>query len=323
MTHIKSGWLYLIVILAEIALVGILFVFPALNKNFMVLETIMFAMMIFPFFIFMLATGTGFKDFFGFHKVRFSTIMWTLLYVILITPMSNFLNRVTALIFGNVAENVLSSNVSEYPFIITFLVIAVMGPILEEMMFRGVFYRNFRKSGRLLSSVIVSAIIFGLYHRNLNQFFYTTYVGVMFSLIDEAADSIWPSVISHIIFNGYSVCLVYLLKGQIVDVAMTGTPLANYNEIITDLENSSELITAAATAVALVILAVIGLIFIFLAWLVVRKIAKNERNLSLVDKKIRVNDYLIGNKKIFSIPLIIGIVIASASTIYSSVILFT
>ena len=312
MTHTKAGWLYLIVILAEIALVGLLIAFPGLGEDFMVLETILFAIMITPFFIFMFATGTSFKDFFGFHKVRFSTIMWTLLYVILITPMSNFLNAVTALIFGNVAENVLSSTINEYPFVVMFLVIAVMGPVLEEMMFRGVFYRNFRKSGRLLSSVIVSALIFGLYHRNLNQFFYTTYVGVMFSLIDEASDSIWPSIIAHGIFNGYSVCLVYLLKGQVAEVAMSGTSVENYKEII----------TAAATAMALGVLAVIGVIFIFLARLVIRRIAKNEANLSLIDKKIRANERLRGNKKIFSIPLIIGIVIAAASTIYSSVHLF-
>ena len=312
MTHSKAGWLYLIVILSEIALVGIALLFPEISDNFMVAEIILFAIMIVPFFIFMFATRTRFNDFFGFHKVKFSTIMWTLLYIVLITPMSMFLNSVSALIFGNVASNMFSSTVNDYSFITMFLVIAVMAPVLEEMMFRGVFYRNFRKSGRLLGSIVVSALIFGLYHRNLNQFFYTAYVGVMFSLIDEAADSIWPSIISHIIFNGYSVCLVYLISFSPVENTMADTSLGAYSGII----------TAIATVFALGILAAIGIGFIFLARFVVRRIAKNEGNTSLIDRQLRAEEYVNGNKRIISVPLIIGIIIASASTIYNSVYLF-
>lgn len=312
MTHSKAGWLYLIVILSEIALVGIALLFPEISDNFMVAEIILFAIMIVPFFIFMFATRTRFNDFFGFHKVKFSTIMWTLLYIVLITPMSMFLNSVSALIFGNVASNMFSSTVNDYSFITMFLVIAVMAPVLEEMMFRGVFYRNFRKSGRLLGSIVVSALIFGLYHRNLNQFFYTAYVGVMFSLIDEAADSIWPSIISHIIFNGYSVCLVYLISFSPVENTMADTSLGAYSGII----------TAIATVFALGILAAIGIGFIFFARFVVRRIAKNEGNTSLIDRQLRAEEYVNGNKRIISVPLIIGIIIASASTIYNSVYLF-
>ncbi len=309
MNHTKAGWLYLILILAEVALVGLILLVPSLADDFMIAECILFAMMFIPFLIFMFATRTSFKEFFGFRKIRFSTIMWTLLFIILITPMSNFLNTVTALIFGNVAADVLTSAITDYPFIEMFLVIAIMGPVLEEMMFRGVLYRNFRKSGRLIGSVIVSAIIFGLYHRNLNQFFYTAYVGVMFSLIDEAADSVWPSIICHVIFNGYSVCLVYLIKGVAPQYAMSGAAL----------EGISEAAASLALAVALVVLAFIGVLFLVLARLVVSKIAKNEGNLSLISKEVRVKDYLTGNKKIISVPLIIGICIAAAATIYNSV----
>ena len=309
MNYVKAGWLYLILILAEIALVGLILLVPSIGDDIMLAEIILFAMMIVPFFIFMFATRTGFTDFFGFHKVKFSTIMWTLLYIILITPMSNFLNSVTSLIFGNVAENLLSSTVTDYPFWEMFLVIAIIGPLVEEMMFRGVIYRNFRKSGRLLASIIISSIIFGLYHRNLNQFFYTAYVGVMFSLIDEASESIWPSLICHVIFNGYSVCLVYLIKGFNVQYAMSNVSTQALTEVA----------ASVAIAVALIILAFIGVLFLVLARLVLKKIAKNEGKPSLISKETRINEFLNGNKRIFSVPLIIGIVIASAATIYNSV----
>ena len=53
-----------------------------------------------------------------------------------------------------------------------------------------------------------------------------------------------------------------------------------------------------------------------------RRIAKNEGNTSLIDRQLRAEEYVNGNKRIISVPLIIGIIIASASTIYNSVYLF-
>ena len=306
MTHVKAGWLYLITILAEFGVFGLALAFPSTFENFIIVEVVLFGIMIIPYFIFMFATRTSFTEMFGFHVIKFSTFMLTLLYIILIVPMSTFLNSISALFFGNIAESMLTEGVASYSFLSMFLVIAVMGPVIEEMMFRGVMFRVFGKHGRIAGAVIVSALIFGLYHKNLNQFFYTTYIGIMFALIDDAADSIWPSTICHIIFNGFSVCMMYIVG--------PGMPLAVSDLNLTD-QVAGEAMPTQYLIVAYVIFGLISVVFIFLSTLVLHGIRKIEGAKSGSRAKSKSTT---GKAGIFSVPLIIGIVIASVVTIINS-----
>ena len=62
------------------------------------------------------------------------------------------------------------------------ILISLIGPIFEEIIFRKILIDRTIKYGPL-ASILVSAIIFGLIHGNLNQFCYTVLVGVFFAYV--------------------------------------------------------------------------------------------------------------------------------------------
>ena len=85
-----------------------------------------------------------------------------------------------------------------------FLCIAVVVPLLEETLFRGLVYANLRKVFPVPASVIISAVIFGAAHGNLEQFAYAVVLGIVLAYVYEKFDSLWASFAIHMAFNGAS-----------------------------------------------------------------------------------------------------------------------
>lgn len=133
----------------------------------------------------------------------------TILYTILIMPLSTLANAISMLFVDN-AVNEIAGDVLNVPFVIMFSIMAVFGPFCEELVFRGAFFRGFRKSGNIFGAVIMSALLFAIMHMNFNQAAYAILLGIMMALAAEATGSTTTSFLMHFIFNGQSVCLMYL-----------------------------------------------------------------------------------------------------------------
>ena len=58
--------------------------------------------------------------------------------------------------------------------------ISIIGPIFEEILFRKILIDKTIKYGARIS-IIISALLFGLFHGNVNQFFYAFLMGGFFS----------------------------------------------------------------------------------------------------------------------------------------------
>lgn len=54
--------------------------------------------------------------------------------------------------------------------------ISIIGPIFEEILFRKILIDKTIKYGARIS-IIISALLFGLFHGNVNQFFYAFLMG--------------------------------------------------------------------------------------------------------------------------------------------------
>ena len=90
------------------------------------------------------------------------------------------------------------SSILENIFIIISLV--VFAPILEEMLFRGIVCRNNEEMGQWFA-VIISGIIFGLWHTNYSQLAFATTFGIMVAIMYVKTRSIIPGMIAHFINN--------------------------------------------------------------------------------------------------------------------------
>ena len=87
------------------------------------------------------------------------------------------------------------------------LVIAVFGPILEEMLFRGGVTEELLKKFPAGKALLYSALIFGVFHLNPAQIVPASLVGLLLGWLYYKTRSLIPCIIVHILNNGLSVAL--------------------------------------------------------------------------------------------------------------------
>ena len=80
-------------------------------------------------------------------------------------------------------------------------VIGVIGPISEELIFRGLVFRRIRDYGGFWPAAIISGLVFGIYHGNITQGIFATIMGVLFAMIYEHYGTIWAAIAAHIANN--------------------------------------------------------------------------------------------------------------------------
>ena len=93
----------------------------------------------------------------------------------------------------------------EGSLIIIAIRVAIMAPILEELVFRGVILKKAKNIMPFYAANIIQAILFGLIHLNWIQGLYAFPIGILLGYITRRYRSIIPSIVSHALLNGYSV----------------------------------------------------------------------------------------------------------------------
>jgi len=85
------------------------------------------------------------------------------------------------------------------------LMLAVLPPLCEELLFRGVFARSLATRLPIWVAVGLSAALFSAYHLSLVQAPATFTLGVAFAILAIRADSAVPSMIAHALNNALAV----------------------------------------------------------------------------------------------------------------------
>ena len=128
-----------------------------------------------------------------------------------------------------------SDTIAESMFnVVGILLAIILIPIFEEIFFRGIILNELRTRINLTASIIISSLIFALFHGNILQGIYTFMLGVLLSLTYTWTRSIWSNITMHIIYNFLGVIVVpliiyytkflivgYLIIGGILTVALT------------------------------------------------------------------------------------------------------
>ena len=96
------------------------------------------------------------------------------------------------------------------------LLLAVLPALVEEYVFRGLIFLGYKKRNPL-KAVLLSAVLFGFMHLNINQFSYAFVLGIVLALLVYATGSIIPGILVHFTINGYSVVVSYILANKVTD----------------------------------------------------------------------------------------------------------
>ncbi len=237
--------------------------------------------------------------------IRIQTVLWILLLTVLIMPINYYLNAVSQLLVPNAVNanvayfNALTgNNMWGNPLWLNLLYMAVLPALIEEYIFRAVLFQGFRSCG-LLKTALLTALMFGLAHGNLNQFMYAFAMGLFFAYLVEAAGSVYASMLLHTLINSFTVFIFYIEMHLPENV--TSAMIEAENSVSSEQHLGLAFwIIGAVIAGACVVLAVI----------VLRRIALSAGREVVYKEARKGRDRLKGKEgSVFSVQLLIGLLI--------------
>jgi len=98
--------------------------------------------------------------------------------------------------------------------VILFLTIfvSILGPIIEEIFFRGFLYNAVKKRFGVLLGVLLSGALFSMLHTNIVGFLPIMILGVLMAFLYEITGSLIASLSIHILHNSIIVGFVFFIK---------------------------------------------------------------------------------------------------------------
>ena len=123
---------------------------------------------------------------------------------------SNILTSVFTMFFGYELNNNTSDIIMSSPIWLIILVAVIIGPIVEELMFRKLLMDKLGAYGDRIC-IIVSAVSFGIFHGNLFQVFYAAMLGALLAYVYSKTGNVIYTIILHIAINFFGSVLPMLI----------------------------------------------------------------------------------------------------------------
>jgi sodium transport system permease protein len=89
----------------------------------------------------------------------------------------------------------------------TLLMVAVLPGICEETLFRGVILTGLRRRWRAAPAVVVTALLFGLFHMSVYRLVPAMLLGILLGYIAVRSGSLFPAILAHVASNSAVVLL--------------------------------------------------------------------------------------------------------------------
>ncbi len=129
-------------------------------------------------------------------------------------------NGVTGLIgslTGRPPEPLVDEMMNALPLSIELVCVCGLGPLCEELLFRGLLAGRLARYGQA-PGAFVSALLFGLYHANLEQFFYAFLLGLLLAYVYYRTGMLRFPVALHMVLNFF---------GAVVPSVLPESPLSD------------------------------------------------------------------------------------------------
>ncbi len=95
--------------------------------------------------------------------------------------------------------------------VIGFMVLVILAPIAEELIFRGWLYGKLRARVNMPLAILVTSVLFGLMHFQWNVAVNVFALSVVLCGLREITGTIYAGILTHMIKNGVAFYLLYVL----------------------------------------------------------------------------------------------------------------
>lgn len=175
-----------------------------------------------------------------------------------------FITTIIGMLKQNEVDNVMQTLTSNISLWANFLIVVIAAPIMEELLFRKFIIDRTAPYGEGVS-IVLSGLVFGLFHGNLNQFAYAFVIGVIFGFIYVKTRNIIYTIILHMIINflGSFISNIMLDISNYTELMELST--ANNPEAIIAFlkENAIGLCIFMLYAMVLMAIVVVGIVMFF------------------------------------------------------------
>ena len=241
-----------------------------------------------------------------YRRLRISDGLLSLLFGYALVPTMLFVSNLTSLFSTNYVQDSVQELIA-YPFVVQLLIIAVLPACVEEFVFRGLIYHSYRKNG-ILGAAVLSGLVFGLMHLNINQLSYALLMGIVFALLVEVTGSMYSSMLAHFAANSYSIIMM-----QLVSMTSGGSEL---------LEQSAQAAESSMNSVPVMIAQVVmlGLVaagFLGIAYLLFKKIAVRNGRWEYLKEQLHKGFKPQNGERFLTPPLIATVAAAVVYMLYT------
>lgn len=186
-------------------------------------------------FMFIKKRGFSLKKAFRLNRLGMKNTILIFFISILSYPIVVFFQAifVTILqIFTELLPNELPIEIANMPFITSIFFIAIIPGVCEEIMFRGTMLRGYEKLG-VKKSIIITAVLFGMFHFNISNFIGPTILGIIFGIMVYKTNSIFSSMLAHTLNNTIAIVLSNILLKNIDIIEGMPTQDPNVDNVAT------------------------------------------------------------------------------------------
>ena len=131
-----------------------------------------------------------------------------ILFALAVQPVMSLVSFISTSISKNYVGDMMPIIFSK-PLWLVFIIYAVFPAISEEIIFRGIFFSGYKKI-EFRKAIFINGIVFGAMHLNLQQFLYAFIMGIIFCILVYHTQSIFSSIIVHLIFNCTQIIMGYI-----------------------------------------------------------------------------------------------------------------
>lgn len=131
-------------------------------------------------------------------SIALYALLFALSYLISASTLSIFTYWVD--IAPSESELLFQEIIDKYPWfgIVSALLVA---PFFEEVFFRYFIYRYLKSALPPTRAMILSALLFGIFHMNLRQFLFTSVLGAILAMVYEKTGRLRDPIFMHFVFN--------------------------------------------------------------------------------------------------------------------------
>ncbi len=150
----------------------------------------------------------------GYKSVFFAKYLLIIPFATTFVYAANMLVQIIEVLIPSIAHSFDDTAQTIYGADITVQIITavILGPIVEELIFRGLMYARLKRMFGGVVAALVTSLVFGIYHMNISQGIYAFLFSYAAIFIYEKYKKIYAPMIMHMVANGLSVLVTFVLK---------------------------------------------------------------------------------------------------------------